>query len=911
MKNYGFLDKKGTFYLQNPDETSYLYFPLVGERGIKSSITPSLNGDIKIGQNQFILEPVSVENLHNNKSSRNFWCHVDKKGIWSATGASAKEQSNKFTEKKEETYLEAGVLWHKLTRKSSEYELQSEITSFVPVEKLNSPNVEIMQVTIKNTGLSATLISPTAAIPIYGRSADNIRDHRHVTSLLHRIKTTEYGVAVRPTLTFDERGHKKNNTSYFVSGVTDDGEKPAGFYPIVEKYIGEGGSFEWPEAIISNSPPINSGQSIEGYEAMGGIKFNDIVLSPQEEKSYIILIGMIDSNEESEAIITNVDNITKAFNSKKKINEKLESTVKYWEEKCNVSYQTSNSDFDNFMYWVSIQPSLRKLFGCSFLPHHDYGKGGRGWRDLWQDLLALIIMDPDTVKELLLNNFAGVRIDGTNATIIGESPGEFIADRNNITRVWMDHGVWPCITTKLYIDQTGDLLILLEENTYFKDQQVVRGSKVDKGFNNSENSLLLDASGNPYYGTVLEHLLLENLTAFYEVGENNHIRLRGADWNDALDMAKNRGESVAFTAAYAGNLEELADLISKLQENYKINSIEIAKEMEVLFTDEESLYNNVIKKNKLLYEYCYSCFSSISGKKAYIPCEKAIESLRNKAKWIKEHIRKTEWITDNDGSGWFNGYYDDESRKVEGIRDGNVRMMLTSQVFTIMSEVATKDQAKEIISSADKYLFDERVGGYRLNTDFNEVKMDLGRMFGFAYGHKENGAVFSHMSVMYANALYSKGFAKEGYKVIDAIYKQVANFEKSKIYPGIPEYFDSQGRGMYHYLTGSASWLFLTVITQIYGVRGKNGNLLLQPKLVKEQFDSNGKASISLSFDNKKFNVIYVNESHKDYGEYEIKNFYFNGMKQDINYKEAIIAQKEVKDLDKYKINEIVVVLGA
>lgn len=910
MKNYGFLDKKGTFYLKNPDNTNYLYFPLVGEQGIKSAITPNLGGDIKIGQNQFILEPVSIENLHNNKSSRNFWCGVDKKGIWSATGVSAKEQSNKFSDKKEETYLEAGVLWQKLTRKSSEYGLQSEITSFVPAKDSESPNVEIMQITIKNIGSSKVKITPTAAVPIYGRSADNIRDHRHVTSLLHRIKTTKYGVAVRPTLTFDERGHKKNKTTYFVSGITDNGEKPAGFYPIVEKYIGEGGSFEWPEAIINNSPPVTSGQSFEGFEAVGGIKFNDVILSPQEEKSYIILIGLIESDEESEAI-ANIDNISKIFSSKKKVNEYLKSTIKYWEDKCNVSYQTSDSNFDNFLYWVSIQPTLRKLFGCSFLPHHDYGKGGRGWRDLWQDLLALIIMNPSTVKELLLNNFAGVRIDGTNATIIGENPGEFIADRNNITRVWMDHGVWPCITTKLYIDQTGDLLILLEENTYFKDRQVVRGSKVDKNWDISDPSLLSDSSGNPYYGTILEHLLLESLTAFYEVGEHNHIRLRGADWNDALDMAENRGESVAFTAAYAGNLEDLAELISNLQETYKINSIEIAEEMEVLFTDEQSLYDNVIKKNKLLYEYCHSCFSSVSGKKVYIPCDKAIESLKNKANWIKDHIRKTEWTTDNDGAGWFNGYYDDESKKVEGITDGDIRMMLTSQVFTIMSEVATKEQAKEIIGSVDKYLFDESVGGYRLNTKFDEVKMDLGRMFGFAYGHKENGAVFSHMSVMYANALYSKGFAKEGFKVIDALYRQVANFEKSKIYPGIPEYFDSQGRGMYHYLTGSASWLMLTVITQIYGVRGKNGSLLLQPKLVKEQFDNKGKASISLSFNNKKFNIIFVNESHKDYGEYEVKSLYFNGMKQDINDKEALMPEKEIKGLDEFKVHEIVVVLGA
>lgn len=105
------------------------------------------------------------------------------------------------------------------------------------------------------------------------------------------------------------------------------------------------------------------------------------------------------------------------------------------------------------------------------LPYHDYGKGGRGWRDLWQDCLALLIMEPSVVRQMIVDNYGGVRMDGTNATIIGSRQGEFIADRNNITRVWMDHAFWPFVTTKLYLDQTGDLDILLEKVTYFKDLQ--------------------------------------------------------------------------------------------------------------------------------------------------------------------------------------------------------------------------------------------------------------------------------------------------------------------------------------------------------------------------------------------------------------------------------------------------------
>ena len=80
---------------------------------------------------------------------------------------------------------------------------------------------------------------------------------------------------------------------------------------------------------------------------------------------------------------------------------------------------------------------------------------------------------------MILNSFAGVRFDGTNATIIGDKPGEFVADRNNITRVWMDHAYWPFVTTKLYLNQTGDLDILDQKVAYFKDPQAKRGTAGD------------------------------------------------------------------------------------------------------------------------------------------------------------------------------------------------------------------------------------------------------------------------------------------------------------------------------------------------------------------------------------------------------------------------------------------------
>ena len=193
-----------------------------------------------------------------------------------------------------------------------------------------------------------------------------------------------------------------------------------------------------------------------------------------------------------------------------------------------------------------------------------------------------------------------------------------------------------------------------------------------------------------------------------------------------------------------------------------------------------------------------------------------------------------------------------------GEENAGIRMMLTSQVFAVESGVAAPEQTAQIIRAADALLYRENAGGYCLNTDFNEVKDDLGRMFGFAYGHKENGAVFSHMAVMYGNALYRRGFAKAGYKALISLYRQAADFEKSKIYPGIPEYFNDRGRGMYHYLTGAASWYLMTVLTEMFGIRGYFGDLVFEPKLMEEQFDADGRASVEFVFAGKKLKVIYV-----------------------------------------------------
>ena len=621
-KLWQFIDAHGGFRVPSPGNTSRLYFPLANEAGILSSITPDLHGDIKTSHNSYLTLPVSAEDLHNTKSNRNFWVHVEGKGAWSLTGVSSLQEADRFLNKKNErTSLEAGVLWQKVSRENSEWKLRSEIVNFAPA---GPDRVELMLVTLTNLGPSKIRVTPTSAIPIFGRSADNLRDHSHVTSLLHRVLDHPAGVAVKPTMSFDERGHKLNELVYAVLGVQENGELPVGSFSTVSDFVGEGGDFESPRSVIENRPvPQKNVNAMHGKPAMGALRFKTQSLGPGRKVRFVLMLGIAEKEAQ-------LDSWVRSYGTFSKAEAALGATKAFWDAKLDrLRFQTQDPTFNGWVRWVSLQPTLRKLFGCSFLPDFDYGRGGRGWRDLWQDCLALLLTSPEETRRMLIHNFNGVRIDGSNATIIGPATeasagrpgGEFIAARNNITRVWMDHGAWPYLTLELYIHQTGDTGILFENAKYFRDRQLSRARLKDNGWSEQCGGNLRTKTGEIGSGSILEHLLVQHLVQFFNVGEHNYIRLENADWNDGLDMAYERGESVAFSALYASNLKNLADLVEKAAQDKQMKKVPLAKEL-LLLLDRvlapKLNYYSVPDKKRRLEKYFQATQPMISGRKIQV-----------------------------------------------------------------------------------------------------------------------------------------------------------------------------------------------------------------------------------------------------------------------------------------------------
>ena len=105
------------------------------------------------------------------------------------------------------------------------------------------------------------------------------------------------------------------------------------------------------------------------------------------------------------------------------------------------------------------------------------------------------------------------------------------------------------------------------------------------------------------------------------------------------------------------------------------------------------------------------------------------------------------------------------------------------------------------------------------------------------------------MAVMYANIIVPRGFAREGNKALQALLNAAMNFDNSRMYPGLPEYYDLSGRGMYAYLTGAASW-YLHDAYVPFRVKG-HGDSELRPAFMPEQFDAQGNAEVKLIFAGK------------------------------------------------------------
>jgi cellobiose phosphorylase len=101
------------------------------------------------------------------------------------------------------------------------------------------------------------------------------------------------------------------------------------------------------------------------------------------------------------------------------------------------------------------------------------------------------------------------------------------------------------------------------------------------------------------------------------------------------------------------------------------------------------------------------------------------------------------------------------------------------------------------------------------------------------------------------------------------------------------------------------------VLTQIFGIRGEYGDLVIEPKLVAVEFKTQNTISISTSFAQRRIEVRFINPSKKDFGKYSISKIILNGrvVAKDLNRGRFVILRDRLLSLTNNNYNIIEVIL--
>ena len=229
--------------------------------------------------------------------------------------------------------------------------------------------------------------------------------------------------------------------------------------------------------------------------------------------------------------------------------------------------------------------------------------------------------------------------------------------------------------------------------------------------------------------------------------------------------------------------------------------------------------------------------------------------------------------------------------------DPEANMWLNPQSWSVISGLATKEQAEKALAQVEK----------QLNTEYGAVLMDppyhshaLEGALAVIYnaGVKENAGIFSQSQgwIILAEALSGHGNAAFKYFMENAPSAQNERAEIRKLEPYCYGQFTEGkasphfGRSHVHWLTGTASTVMVGCVEGILGMRPDFGGLRIAPSIPSDWKNF----SIEKTFRGKGLKITVENPNGKESG---FSEFYVNGEKLSDNYipEEKLTSVTEVR----------------
>ncbi|MBN2795707.1 MAG: glycosyl transferase [Clostridia bacterium] len=610
-------------------------------------------------------------------------------------------------------------------------------------------------------------------------------------------------VEVENSVIYHKTEFRERRNHYAFYSVNDEID---GFDTDRDAFLGMYNGFSNPD-VVMNKKASNSMAS--GWHPIGSHHLK-VELSPQEEKSLIFVLGYVETEEK----FTDKDVINKkpalemidAFKTNEQFDLAFEALKEKWKNLL-APYQIETSD-EKLNRMVNIWNPYQCMVTFNMSRSASYFESGigrgMGFRDSNQDLLGFVHQIPDRARERILDIAATQFQDGS-----AYHQYQPLTKQGNdaIGSGFNDDPLWLIMAVSAYLKETGDFEILKELVPFENDW-----SKAD---------------------TLYAHLK----ASFNHVVENkgpHGLPLIGrADWNDCLNLnchSTEPGESFQTFGTADGRVAESVFIAGLFLTTGK-EFIEISK---ILKEDEE--------------------------------VKKAHQALREMEEAVMKH--------GYDGK-WFLRAYDAFGGKIGSQENEEGKIFIEPQGFCIMAGLGLEDgKAIQALDAVREHL-DTPYGIVLNQPPYSGYDSKLGEISSYPPGYKENAGIFCHNNPWIACAETVVGRGNRAFeiysKIAPAYLEDISEIHKTEpyVYAQMIAGKDAKhhGQAKNSWLTGTASWNYITITQWILGIKPDFDGLKIDPCLPSHLDE----VKVKRIYRGTTYEITINNNKHVEKGIVEIK----------------------------------------
>jgi cellobiose phosphorylase len=777
---FGFFDDSNREYVINTPKTPYPWINYLGNENFFSLISNTAGGYCfyKDARLRRILR-YRYNNVPIDNGGRYFYIN-DNSDVWTPTWKPVKKDLSFYE-------CRHGLGYTSITGERNNLSVTQ--LAFVPL----GFNGEVHKVTLKNKGNEAKKVSLFSFVEfcLWDANDDSLNFQRNLSTGEVEID----GSAIYHKTEYRER--RDHYAFYSVNTKID------GFDTDRDSFIGLYNGFELPQVVEAGK---SNNSVASGWSPIASHGIN-VDLEPNEEKSFIFILGYVENAVEDKWESLDVINKTKAkemintFKTTADVDNALAKLKEYWNVLLSKYSLTSSDDKLNRMVNIWNPYQCMVTFNLSrSASYFESGIGrGMGFRDSNQDLLGFVHQIPERAKERILDIAATQFEDGG---AYHQYQPLTKKGNNDIGGGFNDDPLWLILGVAAYIKESGDFAILDEMVPY------------DCNENNK--------------GTLFEHLKASFYHVVNNVGPNGLPLIGRADWNDCLNLN-------CFSNEPGQSFQVYGDPDGRVAESVFIAGM-------FVFIGKE-----------------YVKLSRMRGLEEEAKAAEAHIAAMNKATIEKGF----------DGE-WFVRAYDAFGKKIGSKECEEGQIYIEPQGFCVMAEIGLKEGLCEKALDSVKDRLDTKYGIVLQNTPYSKYYPNLGEISSYPPGYKENAGIFCHNNPWIAIAETVVGRGNRAFEVYSRIapayLEDISEIHKMEpyVYSQMIAGKDAirHGEAKNSWLTGTAAWNFVAISQAILGIKADYEGLMVDPCIPKE-WDG---YTVKRQFRGTSYNIKIDNSAHVEKG---------------------------------------------